>query len=120
MYKLKIALVSLLIASLTGFAQTNCVRLPSTFKSYNQAISLVKAAKFKIIETANTSKSSWVKSATFYSCDGKTGYLIILLKNKEFIHANLPYTEWKRFKNAASLGQYYDYNIKHKFKLIIK
>lgn len=117
MYKFKIALVCFFIASLTGFAQTNCIKLPSTFKSYSQATNIVKAAKFKIIETANTSKSTWVKSATYYSCDGKTGYLIIMLKSKEYIHANLPYSIWKGFKNAASKGKYYDSNIRYKYRL---
>lgn len=117
MYKIKTVLVCLFLASLTGFAQTNCIKLPSTFKSYIQATTLVKAAKFKIVETANTSKSTWVKSATYYSCDGKSGYLIILLKSKEYIHANLPYSIWKGFKNASSKGKYYDNCIKHKYQL---
>jgi mevalonate pyrophosphate decarboxylase len=117
MNKAIILLVCLLSSTFISYAQTNCFKLPSTFKSYNQATTLVKATKFKIIETANTSKSTWVKSATYYSCDGKTGYLIILLKSKEYIHANLPYSIWKGFKNASSKGKYYDNNIKHKYQL---
>jgi hypothetical protein len=102
-----------------AFAQPNCNKLPSTFKSYSQATTLVKAAKFKIIETANTSKSTWVKSATYYSCDGKTGYLIIMLKSKEYIHSNVPYSIWKSFKTASSHGKYYDNNIRYKYRLMI-
>jgi len=117
MHKIKIAIVCLFIASITGFAQNNCVKLPTTFKSYSEAINTVKLAKFKIIETANTSKSSWVKSATYYSCDGKTGYLVIMLKSKEYIHSNLHYSIWKGFKNAASKGKYYDNNIRYKYRL---
>ncbi len=116
--KIKLILIVFLFVYIgSSFAQTNCIKLPSTFKSYNQATALVKAAKFKTIETANTSKSTWVKSATYYSCDGKIGYLIILLKSKEYIHANLPYSIWKGFKNASSKGKYYDNNIKHKYRL---
>lgn len=117
MHKIKIVLVCLFIASITGFAQTNCVKLPSAYKSYSQAINSVKRANFKITETASTSKSSWVKSATYYSCDGKTGYLIIMLKTKEYIHSNLPYSIWKGFKNANSKGKYYDNNIRFKYRL---
>jgi hypothetical protein len=74
MKKAIILLVCFLTNGFISFAQTNCNKLPTTFKSYNQATTLVKAAKFKTIETANTSKSTWVKSATYYSCDGKTWY----------------------------------------------
>jgi len=117
MYKAIIFLFCLLSSTFISFAQTNCYKLPSTFKSYNQAITLVKAAKFKIIETANTSKSTWVKSANYYSCDGKTGYLIIMLKSKEYIHSNMPYSIWKGFKNANSIGSYYDKKIRYKYRL---
>ena len=117
MNKASILLVCLLLSTFISFAQTNCSKIPSTFKSYNQATTLVKSAKFKIKETANTSKSSWVKSATYYSCDGQTGYLIIMLKSKEYIHANLPYSIWKGIKNASSKGKYYDNNIRYKYRL---
>ncbi len=119
MKKAIILLVCLLSSTFISFAQTNCNKLPNTFKSYSQAITLVKSSKFKINESANTSKSTWVKSATYYSCDGKTGYLIILLKNKEFRElrlnnpakakeaANLCLTFAKNMGNAKKVGEAY-------------
>lgn len=95
----------------------DCNKLPDNFTSYTQAINLVKSSSFKIKETTNTSNSSWVKSAKFYSCDGRTGYFIYATKDHEYIHKGVPITVWEEFKNASSKGSYYDYNIKYKYQL---
>ena len=58
-----------------GYSQS-CKDLPASFSSYSQAIQKVKAATFQIMETTNTSGSSWITSAKYYSCDGETGYFI--------------------------------------------
>ncbi|MEO8852591.1 MAG: KTSC domain-containing protein [Ginsengibacter sp.] len=94
-----------------------CNKLPDNFTSYSQAISLVKGSSFKIEETANTSNSSWIRSAKYYSCDGKTGFFIYTTIDHEYIHKGMPINVWEEFKNAPSKGSYYDYKIKHKYQL---
>ena len=90
----------------------DCNQLPEHFNSYSEAISFVKNASFKFTDQVNTSKSSWIRSASYYSCDGQTGYFIISTDNKEYIHKNVPIEVWKQFKNASSFGSIYDYSIK--------
>jgi hypothetical protein len=98
----------------------DCNKLPDSFTSYTQAISLVKSSSFKIEETANTSNSSWIKSANYYSCDGITGYFIYKTKEgEEYIHKGVPINVWEEFKKASSKGSYYDYNIKHRYQLLL-
>ena len=97
----------------------DCNSLPSKFNSYNQAISTIERSSFKINESVNTSKSSWIRSAHYYSCNGQTGYFIIQEKNKIYIHAYLPISVWHQFKNANSFGSFYDHNIKGKYKLYL-
>jgi hypothetical protein len=46
----------------------DCNKIPASFSSYEQASDLVKSSNFKIKESVNTSKSSWIRGATFYSC----------------------------------------------------
>lgn len=58
-----------------------CDNLPTSFDSYDQAISSVRGATFKIDEKVNTNKSSWIRRIEYYSCDGNEGYLIMTLKN---------------------------------------
>lgn len=113
-------LILSLLLPLFAFAQTNCITLPNSFKSYEIAVRDVEEAKFSFIDKANTSKSSWITTAKYYSCDGKTGYLIISLKNRTYIHQDLPMQIWRKFKAASSFGSFYNENIKHRYRLKLK
>lgn len=82
----------------------DCSQMPSHFPSYDAATSFVKKAHFKFKDEVNTSKSSWIRSASFYSCDGKTGYFIFGTDRQEYIHAGMPIEIWKEFKNSKSIS----------------
>ncbi len=114
----KIIFVLITFLSLSAHCQ-DCRDFPNRFASYSQAISLIKSSKFNINESVNTSKSSWVKSAHYYSCDGRTGFFIIEAKGRKYIHANMPFIIWRQFKRASSFGSFYDHNIKGKYKLYL-
>ncbi len=92
-----------------------CDKLPIQFSSYDQAISKIKTSNFKINEKVNTSKSSWIRGAKFYSCNGDTGFFILQTDKQEYIYANMPYSIWVQFKNAESFGEFYNKNIKHRY-----
>ena len=99
----------------------DCTKLPQTFSSYKEAIDQIKSSTFKYKDEANTSRSSWLISAKYYSCDGNTGYFIYITnKNYEYVHKGLPIDIWVKFKNATSLGSFYDTYIKHKYRLTLK
>ena len=99
----------------------DCSTLPQKFSSYKQAIELVQNSRFVFTDEANTSSSSWISSASYYSCDGKTGYLVYSTNSgKEYIHQGVPINIWRGFKNAASKGSFYNANIKNRFQLKIR
>jgi hypothetical protein len=98
-------------------AQVDCNALPINFTSYTDAVFKIKNAKFNFTENINTSRSSWVRGASYYSCDGKVGYLIIKTDRQNYIHKNLPITLWNGFKNANSFGSFYDRNIRNRYSL---
>lgn len=103
--------------SLTAECQSlNCHNLPKTYSSYDVAINIVKSAKFKFSESVNTTKSSWISGATYLSCDGLFGYLIIIIGIKEYIHADVPLLIWNEFKNADSFGSYYNKNLRGRYR----
>ena len=104
--------VAIFLGSCSGI---DCDQLPKTYSSYDAAIKTIKAAHFKIQETVNTSKSSWVRGASYYSCDGSLGFFILKTDNQEYLYSNVPIDTWNSFKSADSFGSYYDNNIKHKF-----
>ena len=116
MKRLIIVLLTYLI--LYSCNSQDCNTLPESFTSFSQAIRLVKNSAFQFMETANTSNSSWMKSAKYYSCNSNTGYFIYITnRGYEYIHKGVPINVWEGFKNASSKGSYYDINLKNKYKL---
>lgn len=115
-----ILLLSLLLIPFLGCSQSNCNSLPKRFNSYSDAVYQLKNAHFSYVDNVNTSRSSFVTSANYYSCDGKTGFLIIGLKYKEYIHKDVPIKVWQQFKQASSFGQFYNRNIKGRYILYLR
>lgn len=97
-----------------------CDSLPNTYTSYEEAIGIIESAKFKQEDKVNTSKSSWIRGASFYSCDGITGYFIIETDSKKYIHSGIPVKVWQGFKKADSFGSYYNKNIKNRYQFKLK
>lgn len=97
----------------------NCAEIPSKFKTYEQAISEVENSSFEFQEET-TKSSSWIEEANYYSCDMKTGFLIIETSKQEYIHKDVPIKIWKEFNNSTSLGKYYNQNIKNRFQLYLE
>jgi hypothetical protein len=102
----------ILIYSCIGY---NCDKLPEKFSDYEEAILTIKKAHFKVEGSVNASKSSWIKGASYYSCDGNFGFLIVKTEKEEYIYSNIPLIIWQEFKQAESFGAYYNQNIKYKY-----
>ncbi|MBC8213465.1 MAG: KTSC domain-containing protein [Candidatus Marinimicrobia bacterium] len=94
-----------------------CDSLPNKFDSYQVALKLINSSKFNLSEECNTSKSSWIKNAEFYSCDLNVGFLLIKTSKKTYIHSNVPLKIWSEFKKADSYGSFYASKIKGKYQL---
>lgn len=113
-----IALLLFLFLNDTAQSQS-CKNLPDKFYSYSEAIRSIQSATFKTTDELPYGKSSWIKSAKFYSCDGYYGYMIFTTeKGREYIHEKVPLRVWTEFKNASSSGSYYDRNIKGNYRLV--
>ena len=115
---MKITFLTLFLFLACHSHSQDCNLLPSTFTSYKEAINKIKSTSFLLIERVNTSKSSWVRAGSYYSCDKKTGYFIILTDKQEYIHEGVPIHIWRGFKSASSFGTYYNENIRNRFRLI--
>jgi hypothetical protein len=97
----------------------DCKTISETFSSYEQAVKAISNSTFSYTDKVNTSSSSWIRSATFKSCDGKIGFLIIGTDSNPYIHQNVPISLWQNFKRASSYGSFYTRLIKNKFKLSV-
>lgn len=120
-YKVKIFATLCSILLISGFFcpinGQDCNKIPSVFSSYEQAKQIVQSATFKIKDNIDTTKSSWIRGASFYSCDGKKGFLIIKTDARDYIHQNVPIEVWRGFKNADSFGNYYNSYLKGNYRL---
>ena len=87
------------------------------FSSFRQAVVNVEHAKFNLKDEIYTPDTSWIKDISYYSCDGKVGYLIYKAKGKVYIHYKVPIGIWRKFKRAKSIGRYYNKHIKKKYRL---
>lgn len=111
----------LVFASLTmACSAQDCRQLPTTFTSYATAVKRIKSSTFELQQRCNTSSSSWIIDAAYYSCDSKVGYLLISTSKTTYIHAKVPVEQWNAFKNASSLGRFYSAYIKNNYPLRLR
>lgn len=95
----------------------DCVSLPTSFASYQEAINRVREARFQFEDRAYTPTSSWVQGTEYFSCDGIIGYLILHTDKQAYIHQGVPHAVWEDFKRAESAGGFYNQNIKGRYRL---
>jgi len=93
-----------------------CDKLPNSYSNYEEAIGIIENARFKQEEKVNTSKSSWIRGASYYSCDGVSGYFILETDSRKYIYSGLPVEVWQSFKEADSFGSYYNKSIKNRYQ----
>lgn len=97
--------------------EDNCNKISNEWKSEKDAISLVENTVFTFSELVSPDQNSWMSSAHYYSCDKEYGYLIVKSEKKIFIHQDVPVVVWNALKNANSIGGYYNFYIKNKYRL---
>ena len=115
----KLIILFLIISFSTSCSGQDCNTIDNNFSSYQSALKIIKSSKFKTSDNCDTSESSWIYSAKYFSCDEKTGFLLIETKSKTYIHKEVPIEKWSEFKKAQSFGKYYNQNIKSRFQLIL-
>ncbi len=114
----KYILISLLLSfTISSCSGQDCKDLPSQFSSFSQAVNKVKSANFTIKEKVKKTKSSWIKSISFYNCNSEKGFLLVETQSEEYIYQNVPISVWEQFKNADSFGSFYNRHIKGNYHL---
>ena len=118
--KNKIALVLFCLFAVAFIGCSNicdCGKI-SNSSTYDEAVS--KAKDCGASDSKSTSNSSWIRKISFYECEGTTGFVIIQTDKDEYIHSNVPKTIWANFKEADSFGEFYNQNLKGKFRFSLK
>lgn len=97
--------------------EDNCAQISGDWKNEKEAVIKVQNTTFKTSDSVRPDESSWMTSAQFYSCDDEFGYLVVKSEKKTFIHQDVPKAIWVALKEARSIGGYYNFYIKNKYKL---
>ena len=111
-------LFSLLLILFTFSCKSqDCDTIPNSFNNYQEATNIIYDTSFHFSDTVNTSKSSWIRSAKYYSCDNQYGFLILETDKKTYVFQNIPKHKWEGFKQTSSFGKYYNSNIRGRYQL---
>ena len=86
---------------------TDCHKLPKTFESMEQAVTLLEATRFNLDENFKTTRKSGLMRARFVSCDFKQGYLMVHYDGKDQIYPNVEPQLWEEFRSTADIDGYY-------------
>ena len=104
------------LLSCSAEAQQSCEQLEKKYLDADRMVSLLDQTSFSFSEEFDTSQSSWIKAASFYSCDGAKGYFVLRTSKKVYLYKDVPKDLWSRFKQADSLGSFYNRQIKGRYE----
>jgi hypothetical protein len=110
-------LCTLLIRCKSG---SDCSKFPSAFNSYDEAQQILSETSFNYTDKVNTGKSSWVRGASFYSCDKQLGFFVLETEKQIYVHKEMPIEVWKEFKDAQSFGGFYNSAIRGRYLLLLE
>ena len=108
--------VAVATLSAEGEKSANTVQQPRpAFSSYDEARTYARGGN---CETADMSRSRWIRSAEFcYRGATDRGFLIMTLDAREYIHADVPTAVWDAFREAPSPGEFYNARLRRQFRL---
>lgn len=90
--------------------KTDCHLLPDSLLKMDSARFLIENATYRLKESITISRYYEPNSADYYSCDGKTGYLIVQESADHFkIFSKIPVDLWEAFTSTNDpIGFYKD------------
>ena len=95
---------------------TNCSKLDFCNLSADEMVFEIEEIDFEYHDTADTSESSWIREAKYYSCDGELGYFMLETDDKVYLHKDVPLRLWLGFKRSNSYGRFYNDQLKRKYE----
>lgn len=95
-----------------------CEGLETEWKSGKDAMEAISEYYFSHYDELFVSTSKTLRSAQFFSCDGKFGYLVVKSKRAVYIHKNVPINNWNALKEAKSIGGFYNFYIRNRYQMV--
>lgn len=109
-----VILIMISATILFGFAgvKNTCITTRELGTSF-EAMKKIDKVEFNFVQNLELLNPFGIQEATFYSCDGNNGYMVVKTSRRDYIHENVPRYVWEDFKNSYSLNRFYDRYIKN-------
>jgi hypothetical protein len=101
-----------------GPQSTNCDSLDIALLSLDEAMAKVESSNFRFQQQFKISRTYGVMSAKYYSCNGKSGYLIMLVDKKNLMYLEVPKTVWDTLITSSDINAFYKSEIEESYELI--
>ena len=103
------------VATLSSGAAAPPSAVAPSLSSYDEARAYARGGA---CETADMTRSSWIRGAEFCHREAlDRGYLIETINAREYIHAGVPNAVWAAFRDAASPGGFYTAQLRGRYRL---
>ena len=90
-----------------GPQTTNCDSLDLSKVPAENQIASIRSATFRFDQSFKLTRRTGLKGGSFYSCDNKSGYLIIKYNEKEQLIADVKKEQWQEFISSRDPEGYY-------------
>ncbi len=99
-----------------GPQNTSCDSLDVSGMTRVEAIKQVENAVFRFNQNFKLSRTSGVRAAHYYSCDGSKGYLVITVNKDKLLFLNVPKNVWNEIITSSDIDGFYEESIRGKFR----
>jgi hypothetical protein len=100
---------------LVGPSKTDCDSLRLDGLSFNEALETIANTSFRFQQKFKYSRLSGVQAGQFYSCDGKSGFLLLTVDKATTIYKDVPKTIWDNLIQSSDPDLLYIEKIRDEF-----
>lgn len=94
-----------------GPSNTNCDSLRLEGLSSDEALEKITGTSFRFHQKFNYSRLSGVQAGQYFSCDGKSGFLLITVERKKSLYSQVPREIWNNLISSGDPDSFYQEKI---------
>lgn len=107
------------IISTVSCKSRKCQNIPTEFTSYENAKKEIKSRVFNFADSVRIENGTVLKSATYLSCDGKSGYFFhTRINGGEYFVSDVPVRIWENFKSSCQKDTFFTNLIEKRYSSI--
>ena len=101
-----------------GPKNTDCDSMQLNGLSRETMIETIENNAFRFDQQFKISRVAGIRAGHYYSCDGKSGFLILTVGKEKALFVDVPKTIWDEFIKSSDLDGFYEKNLKNHYRLI--